>query len=217
MALTQDRMIAVITDGQTAEKAYLDLRASLEAILDQASGQELSLLEALQAIAQLLKETPARLFLADLTFEAKHFERNSRKNDRMRLYLQNKREREGIKPRTQFLAERIEAPHNKGEQPKKGDFSHLQADPQAIAYMPLNYNPAPQPLAEQKLSITAIDKALRAVPPPSGHVPLTPKTPPPQAPEPAPSGTLILTSDPDIERDLSEKEPDILAPLPSVF
>lgn len=202
MAISQDRMMAVIQDGRKAEKAYQSLRASIDSWLERASGQELSLLEAIQGIEQTLRSSPEELSIPALAYEELHFSRNAGKNERMKLYLRQKREKAGIFPRAPDHSP--QAPQHSPTQPR--NFSHLQ---DGETYIPLPYKQAPAPL--QKLSLTDINDALKRVPPPSGHVPLTPK-PAPQAAQ-----TLVVTSDPDIERDLSEKEPDILAPLPSVF
>lgn len=198
MAISQDRMMAVIQDGRKAEKAYQALRASIDSWLDRASGQELSLLEALQGIEQTLRASSEELSIPALAYEELHFSRNAGKNERMKLYLRQKRERAGILPRA---PDHQPQAHQSPQVTQPRDFSHL---PDGETYIPLPIR-APVPL--QKLSLTAITDALKKVPPPSGHVPL--KQPAPQA--------LVLTKDPDIDRDLSEKEPDILPPLPSVF
>lgn len=214
MAITQDRMQALIKEARHAESTYLALREALLALAQNFREGVIPAREYLQQVDQTVLASPAALMLYATEYEDRHFAQHGRKNERMKTYLEARRRAAGTQARPQT------APAFTPSAPQGHSLSSLHYQPPAFAQsQPLpqieeqeleDFTPY-QPAAQAKpLSLTAITEALKTAPPPSGHVPL-------QATQLPRSTSFQVTKDPDIERDLSEKEPDILPPLKEIF
>lgn len=214
MAITQDRMQALIKEARHAESTYLSLRETLLALAQNFREGVIPAREYLEKVDQTIITAPAALMLYATEYEDRHFTQHGRKNERMKTYLEARRRANGIAPKASAPAFAPSAPQQhqlSSLHYQPPTFAQSQPLPQIAEQELEDFTPYQQAAQAKPLSLTAITEALKTAPPPSGHVPLSPQATAPR------STSFSPTSDPDIERDLSEKEPDILPPLKEIF
>lgn len=100
MAITQDRMLALIADAVKANEAYENLKEDLKKLTLYEAKGEMTQEEVFYTILDMVKNLPT-LPLFALAIEAKHFQKNAKSNERAKRHAAGKRILAGVKGREQ--------------------------------------------------------------------------------------------------------------------
>lgn len=99
MAITQDRMLALIADTEEAEQQFEDLKQALQRITAYQAKGLFTQDEAWAAVLTLVEKLPRKLPLLALAVEKTHFAKTAKANERAKRYAAGQRRLQGVPPR----------------------------------------------------------------------------------------------------------------------